>query len=226
VTDYFEKNVTLAGAAPYAAEWKENFVNKLVARYPFCVRDRGQRVRVQYHTQSVRVKMYPGANDVQLHTHYGSVLSAFGVLFTVFGFLSLLGTIVSLAFMSWGALQSIPGCVTCFIIAGVLFAVNEEFNIHDHVIAIAKDAWNDVKARHEVGTVVVKVEQLPGEKYPTAYAAPVTAQVAQAASPASQLSVVSVVPAASEPKEALYCPFCGARHRAGARFCDLCGAEL
>jgi hypothetical protein len=226
VVDYFEKNVTLAGGAPYAAEWKENFVDKLAARYPFCVRDRGQRVRVHYHTQSVKVKIYTGARDVQLHTHYGSLCAAFGVLFLVFGFLSLLGTIISLAFMSWGVLQSIPGCVTCFIIAGILFAVNEEFSIHDQVIAIAKEAWKEVKTRHEAGMEVVKVKQFPGEKYPTAYLVTAAVLEAPAASPNSQLSAPSALLATGEPKEALYCSFCGTRHLAGARFCMLCGAEL
>ncbi|HMF30283.1 MAG TPA: zinc ribbon domain-containing protein [Candidatus Lokiarchaeia archaeon] len=223
MTDYFEKTVTLAGAAPHFAEWKDEFVNKLAARYPFAIRDRGQRVSVRLTGQHVRVKMYPENQDVQLHTHYGSVCSAFGVMFLVFGILSLIGMVVS---WGWNMGGFDGGFIACFIISGIFFRINEEFNIHDQVIAIAKDAWKDVRARYESGAEVVKVEQLPGEKYPTAYIAPVAVPVITVASTMNQVTTTSAVSATDGPKEALYCPFCGARRRANARFCELCGAEL
>src|SRR5271157_2368179 len=81
----FRKNCYPRGGCPHFAEWKDEFVNKLAARYPFAIRDRGQRVSVRLTGQHVRVKMYPENQDVQLHTHYGSVCSAFGVMFLVFG---------------------------------------------------------------------------------------------------------------------------------------------
>lgn len=54
---YFEKCVTLEGAAPHYAEWKNTFVGKLTSRFTAGVRDQGQRLHVYHFTQWVDLRV-------------------------------------------------------------------------------------------------------------------------------------------------------------------------
>lgn len=95
---------------------------------------------------------------------------------------------------------------------------------------MAKFAWKEVQGH----AIVVKIEQGPGEKYPTAYIAPAVpvmfptppASASPAANPVPYITTNYPDIRTSESKDPLFCPFCGARRRPSAHFCELCGGAL
>ncbi len=212
---YFSDTFLLPGAAPHYATWKSAFTDKLIARYPYSLRDSNNVLRVNHNAQWVKITTSTDGTNLNVRTSYSSALTVLGFLFFFIGLIVLLTSwlpgglwFFPFFFTAW----LMPGGVVLLIIGFCCFGVNEEMNIHKAVSFMARKAWEEVNAK-----ISISVTLAPS---PT-FAAPVTNPIDAAPVPRPASS-----PARATETPAQFCAFCGAKRTAGAQFCEQCGAEL
>jgi len=210
---YFSENFLLRGAAPHFNAWKSAFIDKLLTRYPFSLREYNDILRINHKTQWVRVKLKVEGSDIHITTTYASTLIVLGFLFFFSALLPFLIVFSIPSIYLWASnifTGTIPTGAFFFISGVCCFGINEEMNIHKAIVFMARKSWEEVQANSNL-TITREKPPVSSQQFPTA------------SSFDSQNPSPPPSPTNTQPQ---YCAFCGARRPPNTRFCEQCGGEF
>ncbi|HMF32180.1 MAG TPA: zinc-ribbon domain-containing protein [Candidatus Lokiarchaeia archaeon] len=206
----YDSTLIKNGSAHYN-EWKEKFIAKANEQFPSCVRERHHGANIHCGSRHTRVRAWAMGSDVYLATYSGSVARGFAGFFIFLGVLSIIG---SIGFLRFTGAFFWPVGIVWFIIAGILFSVDNSQGMNDQVFKLAKETWDQVMAP-------AAKPISPSVAIPVAVTT--TPMVPVVTTSGMKEIEVSAAGTTAVPR---YCAACGASIQAGARFCASCGSEV
>ncbi|OLS13654.1 MAG: hypothetical protein RBG13Loki_2720 [Promethearchaeota archaeon CR_4] len=241
-----EQIINLVGASPYFNEWKQEFVADLEAQYPGRVVERGKDIQVVAGRYSSEINIEKNQYDINVSiTSMRSGNSGGGAFL---GFCLLLMAVLFLfsawrfAFMPFFFVS--PFWIIFFI---VIFAIPGSGHSHSSLVGpisrMARNSWEKVSLRNKKNTEepsvgkksaeivkqdiaggntmkkVVNNERPPDEEY---LLSPAAAEAARTPAPVKKVDQELKL----KDGTGIFCPYCGAKHEYGAKFCGNCGSVL
>ena len=241
-----EKMINLVGASPYFNEWKREFITDLELQYPGRVVEHDKDIRVVAGRYSSEINVDKNQDDINVRI--SSIYSSYRGDGAFLGFCLLVMAVLFIfsawrfAFMPFFFVNPI-WFILFFVILAIPGGGHSHFSLVESISRIAQNSWERVRLRDNTNTeeplvskeneTSVKQEGVadntmkkvgddgrpPDEEHLLSSAA------AEAARTPAPIKKVDQEMKAKE-GTAMFCPYCGAKHEFGAKFCGNCGSAL